>query len=100
MDHCFLPQSYALAARDLEIMEASEAHSPCNMETLFWGRTDHASGNLEPKMVVVVLAPWTFKSGHLVEFQQGTQVRSRRTRVVPILINMAEGRGQSPLYGP
>lgn len=91
MDHCFLPQSHALPARELEMMEAYEAHSPCNMETLFWGRTDPISGNIEPKMAVVVLAPWTFKSGHLVEFQHGASVSLHRTRVVPMLINVAEG---------
>lgn len=75
MDHCFLPQGYALPARELELMDAYE--SPCNMETLFWGRTDPITGNLEPKMVIVVLAPWTFKSGHLVEFHHGAPVRPR-----------------------
>ena len=98
MDHCFLPQSQALPTCELEVMEAYEGHSPCNMETLFWGRKNPISGNLEPKMAVVVLAPWTFKSGHLVEFQHGASVSSCRTRVVPMLINLAEGRVGSPLY--
>jgi hypothetical protein len=99
MDHCFLPQSHALPARELEVMEAYEAYRPCNMETLFWGRTDPITGNLEPKMAVVVLAPWTFRSGHLVEFQHGGPVRPRPTRVVPILTNFAKGREGGPVYG-
>jgi hypothetical protein len=77
MDHCFLPQSHALPKRELEVMDAYEAHSPCNMKTLFWGRTDPITGNLEPKMVIVVLAPWTFRSGHWVEFHHGASVRPR-----------------------
>ena len=99
MDHCFLPQSHALLARELEVMEAYDTHSPCSMETLFWGRTDPISGTLKPKMAVVVLAPWTFKSGHLVEFQHDDLVRPRRTRVVLMLISLTEGREGSPLHG-
>ena len=76
MDHCFLLQGYALPSREFELMDAL-GESPCNMETLFWGRTDPISGNLEPKMVIVVLAPWTSKSGHLVEFHHGAPVRPR-----------------------
>lgn len=98
MDHCFLPQSNALPAPELEIMEAYEADSPCSMETLFWGRKDNISGNLEPKMAVVVLAPWTFRSGHLVEFHHGAPVRSRPNTCCTDAYKFSRRtRGESPL---